>query len=318
MVRCRNLRLSPAAFGSTLAAMIRPISIVSLCTALASGCGGGDGVAGPVLDGFDPAPLTDDAALAHRWASIGSAPQVLSAAQLMITAADLTLQLNEGNCPVKTESGDKVTYEGGCTTADGAEWRGRAVADAFGVSYEGFGRTATEECNGQQLGEDVTFDGKVSMSGSPSGLSFDVDIRTDGTTVDDMACVQRASTGAISYSGRLRQDGELDVWSGSGRVGTLADGVADVSTDDEVIDDAACDDEASSGTTTIEGGDHAIVIHYDGATDCDPEHTVRWSLDGVDKGELTDVSCSAGRAPAWGLVVAVCAFALRRRRRAAR
>lgn len=282
---------------------------------LAAACGGG-GVAGPILDGFDPAPLSDDPAAAREWALSASAPRVLGTAQAPITAADLAIQLGEATCPVKTESGTTTTYEGGCTDAGGTQWRGRAEATASGFSYDGFGWTGVDDCNGQQVGEDITFDGEIQMSGGPTGFSFDIDIRFDGVATDEITCAQRNATGAISYSGELRQDdGDVDVWNGSGRVGTTIGGVADVETSDEVLNDAICGDEAVSGTTTIKAGDHTLAIRYDGATDCDADATVQWSFDGVDKGELTGVSCSAGGAPAWGLLFVVGAVILRRRRR---
>ena len=86
-----------------------------------------------------------------------------------------------------------------------------------------------------------------------------------------------------------------------------------------MLDRGVCQDEALSGQTSITGL-RAVEIRYDGATDCDAESTVTWSLDGVvQAGELTGVECSAtpGRRGSWVtlLVLGVVALVLVRRRR---
>lgn len=63
-----------------------------------------------------------------------------------------------------------------------------------------------------------------------------------------------------------------------------------------------CTDEALSGTTTINAGSHTIDVSYDGQTDCDTTHTVRWTFDGADQGELAGSSCSAGGGSSGALV----------------
>ena len=35
------------------------------------------------------------------------------------------------------------------------------------------------------------------------------------------------------------------------------------------------------------------AVHYDGATDCDLESTVTWTLDGAGQGEISGISCAS-------------------------
>ena len=281
-----------------------------------------DGGAGPVLDGFPDATLGADAMQARVWAS-GSAPKVFASGQLPISLAELELDLNEGTCPVKTMTGTTTTYEGGCTDTNGNTWTGRAVSSELSMTYDGFGFSETEDCNGQQVAESVSYSGTLTLSGDETALAFDLDLQSEGMGADEESCVAASFMSALSYQGEMREgtedadaDGEPDdqIWNGSGRLGNNIYGVADVETVDEVTNDVACDSEAVAGATTIRAGGHAIVIGYDGATDCDEDSTVRWSLDGVDQGELTGVTCSTGRPGGGLLLLVVGALVLRRRR----
>lgn len=58
-------------------------------------------------------------------------------------------------------------------------------------------------------------------------------------------------------------------------------------------DQSVCRDEAISGQTTVSVANGVAVFRYDGETDCDEESTVTWTLDGVDHGEISGVSCAA-------------------------
>lgn len=74
-------------------------------------------------------------------------------------------------------------------------------------------------------------------------------------------------------------------------------------TTDEQLEDDLCADEALAGETKVTSGGHTITISYDGATDCDPESTVRWAYDGTDRGELSGVDCSTGRSSGSALLL---------------
>jgi hypothetical protein len=50
------------------------------------------------------------------------------------------------------------------------------------------------------------------------------------------------------------------------------------------------------------------VITYDGASDCDENHTARWSRDGIDMGAIEGVTCAAGRGSAGGAIVMLLAL----------
>ena len=91
----------------------------------------------------------------------------------------------------------------------------------------------------------------------------------------------------------------------------------------EVLDNAVCNSEALSGTTTLTGDGHTAVITYDGATSCDTASTVTWTLDGAPKGVISGSSCSARPLPERGagwtaLPVVALALAQVARRRAKR
>ena len=313
---------------------MRKLRSLGFCV-LAACDGDGSSIADEVLDGLPAATLSADPVEAKYWAST-SAPNALAAGLAPYEAADLVLQLNTGEtCPKKTETGTDTnkttTYEGGCTTMSGEMWFGKATvkqaqsvsSGSVSVGYEGFGSDSKETCNGAEVVTHGISDGSVSYSGGPSGISFRVDLKVESESVDPATCTARDSSGGVTYSGRMTAaggdmdgDGDQDAttWSGSGRFGSATHGVATVRTDAEVVNDVVCKDEASSGTTTISADGHTIAITYDGATDCKPEKTVRWSFDGADQGELEGVECNAGGASGFAML-AIVGLVIRRRRR---
>jgi hypothetical protein len=104
-------------------------------------------------------------------------------------------------------------------------------------------------------------------------------------------CAAPATSIAYAYSGSFKGADTSRTWNGSGKAGTSALGGASVSTKDEVISSSVCGHEAASGTTTVTAGSTSMVITYDGATKCDTDSRVKWSLDGADQGELVGVQC---------------------------
>jgi MYXO-CTERM domain-containing protein len=294
-----------------------------LAIVLLPGCGGDEssGPGGRAIDEMTPATLRDDPEAATEWAQLGSAPNAYGFGSALVSAADLAIQLG-ATCPTLTEASGTRTYEGGCSDGDDT-WTGRAVAtegaSGGSIVYEGFGSSSMQDCNGALVPTTNAFDGAVSYAGSALSMSgsFDVDVRSAGVGVNDVTCAATDLTIAVDYHGSIRGAGDASTWSGSGRIGNSLQGYVSVSTDDEVIDDTVCGDEAASGTTTIRSGTHTIVITYDGMTDCDLESTVQWSFDGQESGELSGVQCVVGHrgAPGAGLALLALALLLLRRQR---
>jgi len=296
---------------------------------LAVGCGGGGGGPGAsVIDDYDESP--GSAEDLSQWAGSASAPAIYGQAQSPVLVADLALQLGGGDCPAKVETDTTTTYDGGCTDDNGTEWFGHAEVvqgttpgSAGRVGYDGFGFTGdVDACPGQR--NTSTWDGSMiqTTNSTATSVSFSVDIRVTVSGVDeDNGCAALEETLGIDYEGSMVTDaggGGAGTFSGSGQIGTSVHGKVSVSTDDELVDDDVCQDEALSGTTTISASGHSAVITYDGATDCDPESTVTWTYDGVDQGELTGISCgvAGGTSGPASLLLVAGALVLARRRRA--
>ncbi len=277
--------------------------------------------ANAVLDPLPPATI-DPAA----------PPLSYSAPTMFAVAIGSTAQIDTEphECPVDREEGGTHIREGGCTDESGREWFGRltypvsptpGVLASGTIVYQGFGSSEPTECADRP---DATarqlLDGTVEVRSTETGLTFDADIVITNDGVQD-DCSEEPVDGAFRYSGTMTQAGERNTWSGSGSLGSEAIGRYEISTEDEVIDDTVCESEALSGTTTI-SGDHVVVVTYDGATDCDEDSTITWTLDGVDQGEASGIQCSAspGRsAPPWLALAGLAgALAWRVRRRSAR
>jgi hypothetical protein len=277
----------------------------------------------------DPATLGTPESAAY-WAA-SSAPRLVQLVELPYLAATLYLDLNSDTCPVRTVDGTTTTVTGGCTDAGGRQWKGTAIVvdepDRSGsFTYDGFGFDGTEDCMGTSYPSFLSTTGGMTMVRSGQRGTFEIDLALSSEGVSESDCTARSDTQEVSYDGTVLAtgvdgdgDGELDdqLYDGAGTVRSRANGVASAKTDSELLSSVVCMDEAASGTTTVEAGGHSMTIHYDGATDCDPESTVTWSYDGVDQGELSKVDCSSGRGLGGAsalLWIAAAAIATRRRR----
>lgn len=296
--------------------------VVALMVPTLAACGGGASSA--ALESYEEAVVNTDVN-ATAWATRSSAPNVYTASTVifMLAGGDSTGSDTASACPKRTQDGNTLRIEGGCTDEDGQMWTGSAVreSEAAGsttgkTTYDKFGMQTSQDCNGQAVPMTVVFDGVVNITGTAEDLTFDVDLRADSTGPDS-TCAVKAGNTAWDYVGHIKNSGDdARTWSGSGRVGNSEDGVASAETKDEVIDSNICNSEAASGTTTIKAGSDTVVITYDGRTKCDDAQTVNWSLNGTPKGELTGVSCDAvGGAGSLWVALGALPWALIRRRR---
>lgn len=295
------------------------LGFLAITALLASaGC---DGRASGVLDTLAPAPIDP-----------ANPPLALSApAAFFLSLGGNTSPAapEPPACPVRTESGDTTTLMGGCIDEDGAEWYGRvtfptnlnvAATNVSGaVVYEGFGSDSSAGCADRPDGRRrQLIDGTVTVTRTDARLDFDIDIATTISGVGE-DCSNLDEEGGLRYTGQaLTPTGEGQTWSGSGIFGSDRFGRYDLVTEDELIDGNRCEHEPLSGTTTVTGSD-VVVVTYDGATDCDEESTVTWTLNGVDQGERAGIRCSAspGARGSFGaalVLFGVCLAGLRRRR----
>jgi MYXO-CTERM domain-containing protein len=276
---------------------------------------------------YDPAELTPGNAVAFSGAS---APAMLGAGLAPLIVSQIGM---DETCP-KVTQGSTVVYEGDCTRDDGTRILGRATvkgnsAGGGTITYEAYGYAETEACNTVEVDEQFVYTGTMTITESaPGHAAYSLDVTVELTAADDDSCATQSGTTDYeydgSYAGEAGEDGSLDMdrpstWNGSGRLGVQGYGQVNATTDDELLDRSVCTTEAVSGRTSIESAGDVVVVDYDGADDCDPESTARWSFNGEDQGELTGVQCTAspGAKPnAWPLaLLAVLALARRPRRR---
>jgi hypothetical protein len=276
------------------------------------GCGGG-------FDGYDESSgSTDDMAFFAPYASAAAA---YANGIEPIYVAGLSGQ--DTMCPSAVTDGDTSTYTGDCTDDNGNVWVGSAIATMGStdvparVEYHGFGYSgAVDGCAGKT--GNVQWDGTFDAPGDASHIDFTVDLTFEVHSFDaDHGCAAQDQSLGFSYDGTmdLTSPGgnDINTFAGSGKVGASGHGFATTSTDGEVVDTGTCGNEAMSGTTTITAGGHEAVITYDGATDCSTDHTVTWTYDGADQGELTGVSCSAGGGSSGALLILGALLFIRRR-----
>ncbi len=294
---------------------------VLLPAALATlgGCflaGGSDSV----INQFEPASV-DGPEDVKKLAQM-SAPNMFVQGMLPLLLVETARGLGnpDTDCPKKTEEGNTVTIEGGCTTASGAKIYGKATQTREGkfsftsgaasgsidlgeVVYQDFGLEADQTCD-DGTKKKVTMKANGTMKSRQTGTdayAFDIDIVVKGDLLDEETCtVTPDGTLAIVYSGTFTGENpdaegryQKTTWNGSGRMGSTDLGRASATTTDEVYDVTVCEREAASGTTRIQAAKE-VVITYDGATDCSPDATVTWSLDGAEQGTLTGVGCTSG------------------------
>ena len=290
------------------------------------------------FDDYADADLTNPDTV--RVFSQASSPNVLLLSLSLVTI--VTNAADSDGCPVvaKDKKAGIVTFTGGC--------------EAGGLSVTGTMTLALDDVDNptQQTVEfskdflieqeqpcDATgsVTNRIGVSGTmifqESGV-FDVDIALLGSDIDTKACTSFPNDSLLDYQGTTSTgfeigDGETEttttttsgpekpaVYSGSGRYATtsIATGKVDAVTDNEQILGDTCNTEALSGTTTLTTDANEVVITYDGASDCDPESTVTWTLNGAAQGELEDVACSTGATPASFMMLLGTLFLLRRRR----
>jgi hypothetical protein len=296
--------------GSSLRRWVMTIGIATLLLA----CGG------------PPTADLTEADGVKSWAG-ASAPAVYGT-----TVAGLNPSLaKDPNCPSVATSGLIQTYTGNCTDTSGVKWIGIATVDgaegmrASSVTLKGFGSTSQVTCEGKQFPSTATADGTmVTTVIGPGTVSFQVSTKQHYDRPSIFGCAMESGTVTISYAGSYANNGmDPTTWNGSGDVSDSMRGEVHAVTANEVRDNAACDSEALSGTTTLTAEGHTAVITYDGAKSCEKDSTVTWTLDGEPKGVISGIACSAGPAPGremgagWAVVPAVAlalAWVTRRRR----
>jgi hypothetical protein len=247
------------------------------------------------------------------WANSGSALGVYTHLHTPVGFVLGDTTFVDPTCPVTSTDGTTTTITGGCTDSEGKRFEGEVTiirVDGprdLDVDFDGYG-------SGE--GDIATNTGTASIRQlDGSAYSYDVDlVSSGGVTLD------------IDYSGTIVGDyGQPTLFSGSGviiRNGfTTPTGTANVSTDDQLVDDAVCSGQSASGATTIEVDGHVIVVTYDGATDCDENHAARLTVDGKDQGLVEGITCavtSGGRAGVLGSLMLLGLGIARSRRRASR
>lgn len=269
----------------------------------------------------------------HRRAEIDPAdpPSWLSATSLGFYAMTRG-GADRDNCPTAADDGTTVTLVGEeCEALETRSFRGRmtyplaaeelVAPDVEGAAtYEGWTIVRRHpEC--PELGDrtfEVTLDGVITGQPiAPRGTRFTIDVTERGEEVVD-DCELREVDRVVQYAGEVLGGPEHQVWNGSG-VWIDTNGGFEAETVDQVFDEAICMSESLSGFTRVRGASEAVFT-YDGATDCDEDSTVTWTLDGEPQGELSGVGCAVGRlpgsrGPAALVVSGLLALAWRSRRR---
>jgi MYXO-CTERM domain-containing protein len=251
-------------------------------------------------------PLAVDANIT-QWANSSSAMGAYEAGRESIAIFHGEGGFPDPACPVVIADADGASITGDCVDSDGESWVGSATVTLTGT-------TVRLELDG--FGSDNVFrpptDGFVELvEVGVDEHTFDVDVTSRGGIVT-----------TILYEGSVigGYDGPT-TWNGSGTVRKNGDffdgGTITVETVDQVRDNDQCPGEGFSGTTTMSSLEHEVVITYDGDTDCDPDHSARWSRDGVDQGVIAGITCSSGGASGFGMLLIGLGFVMRRRRRGA-
>jgi hypothetical protein len=212
------------------------------------------------------------------------------------------------SCPSVATSGSARTYTGGCTDSTGVKWAGTATVigatsmRASSATLSGFGATSQVTCKGAQLPNTTTTDGTVTTTDDGTGkVSFHINTQSQHRRPSIVDCSLEDSMSMVLYTGSYVNTGIAPTtWNGSGDVSDSRRGEVHAATVNEVLDNAVCDTEALSGTTTLAADGHTAVITYDGATSCDMASTVTWTLDGAPKGVISGISCSARPLPERG------------------
>jgi hypothetical protein len=244
----------------------------------------------------------------RTWANAGSALGVFANVYEPIAAADFRFSFADPTCPVIDDDGTTLTITGDCTDIDGVVRLGVATIERSGgdraVALEGYG----EERDG--LRREVT--GTVEITRiNETNHEWSTDHVIEGGV-----------TTTVVYEGSVAGDYDSEtIWDGSGTItrdGVVSpSGTIDVTTIAQRRDDDVCPGESLSGETALVRGAQTATITYDGATECDEEHSAAWALDGADQGHIAGIRCAAGHAhgstfAAW---LAICAIVVQSRRR---
>ena len=254
---------------------------------------------GDPIDLLAPVSLTPGNVRAFANAS---APQIFTWGVAVYSGVGVS----EDPCPKMTQDGNKKIFEGGCTTMDGQTVTGNAIAEetdtSIDIEYDTFGYAQVGDCHGAQVEQRYAFDGTFNGKQlAPGKGEFKADLVIDSHDADPASCVAVNETYLIDYAGTAEGMQNINggialegrtTWDGSGRVGAESVGRADVSTSREVIDRAVCATEALSGTTMLQSAGDKAVITYDGASDCEPNSTVTYTINDAPQGELIGVSCA--------------------------
>jgi hypothetical protein len=225
------------------------------------------------------------------WANSGSALGVYTHLHVPVGFALGEAGFVDPACPMTSDDGTTVTITGGCTDSEGKRFEGEVTITRvdgprdLDLSFDGYGSGEGDVARANGTASVRQIDDSV--------YTFDVDLASNGLTTLD-----------IDYSGTIVGDyGQPTRFSGSGVVArssfTPPNGTAEVSTEDQLIDDSVCSGQSVSGETTIDVNGHVIVVTYDGATDCDEDHAARLTVDGKDQGLVEGITCtvmSGGRA----------------------
>ncbi len=258
--------------------MMRAVALFVLLTL--PGC-----KASHVLDDFgEPAEPTPENV--KELALLSSTPLVLRRSEMRFSRGV------DGVCPREERLEDVQKLTGnGCTETGEYRWLGSATRTAYGggefsIVWEHYGYEREVRCDFGKLTEKEMTTGRMHLL--DGGVSVDVRFETVNCQLAN------GETTAFDYTGTFSGDWSVSpagTWNGAGRAGTSRLGAWEVRTVDEILG-GGCEHEAASGTTTLRAGGTEVVITYDGATDCDEESTVQWSLNGTPQGELAGIPCS--------------------------
>ncbi|MEX1365367.1 MAG: hypothetical protein AB1Z98_19730 [Nannocystaceae bacterium] len=273
----------------------------TLCSAILAIALTGCSASRPALRHAAPAELVSAASVA-AWENL-SRPDSLH--QVASWVALLGASTTE--CPTVERSENITILRGDCV-------------DSSGQRHEGFARITTDEdevrvrLRGYGEPEEGLATGRVRVWTKPYPR-YAIDLAIEpGTAPRDPSAP--SSWTAIDAKGHRDAAG---TWHGTARLVVDGRGRADASATGIEISEA-CEHEPARGTMELRTEGHTARIEYDGATDCDPEGTGRWWLDGVEQGELSGIDsgmrCDAdddgGSVPASGAMLLL--IGVRRRR----
>lgn len=235
-------------------------------TVLACGSSGDEFVPRPPFEALDDVKV---------WATTASAVAVYSNVHQDIAVFQGKQRYADSACPVVNNDAATWTAQGGCTDAEGKNWKGQLRierdGDDFALSYTGF-----DEREG-------TFSVRRL---EPELHEFEARLVIGGFTT-------------IKYQGTVQGSYERrTLWNGAGTVernGFLPpSGTIEAATLAEVVDDDACAGQPVSGKTTLTSGGDVAVITYDGETDCDDAKNAELTVNGQPRGPIGGISCSVG------------------------